>query len=219
MSGLNERLQRLMPSGDWKLEFGEKKRDRVHVYFHYPRSVPGDGELAYVRPYVLMEFSARSEHEPVEDKQIQPYIAEQFPNQVPNAEIPVKVLAAVRTFWEKVTILHAESTRAKDEPLPPRLARHASDIWQLMESGIGEAAMHQRDLLRRVCDHKSMYYHQGRIDYSEAYTGKLTLVPSHDRLTELDKDYRAMREYFPQEPPYFEHIVQALRQIQERVNA
>lgn len=219
VSELNERLQYLLPSGDWKLESGEKKRDRVHVYFHYPRFMPSDGELAHVRPYVLMEFSARSEHEPVEDKQIQTYIAEQFPNQVPNAEIPVKVLAAVRTFWEKVTILHAESTRAKDEPLPPRLARHASDIWQLMQSGIGETAMQQRDMLRRVCDHKSMYYHQGRVDYSKVYTGKLTLVPSHDRLTELDKDYRAMREYFPQEPPYFEQIVQVLRQIQERVNA
>ena len=50
----------------------------------------------------------------------------------------------IRTFWEKATILHAESIRPADQPMPTRLARHAYDLHQLMQSSIGQAALAER---------------------------------------------------------------------------
>ncbi len=215
---LKKNLERLIPSKGWNLEFQNETHERLHIFFHYPSSLKSQYQLNYAKPYVLIEFSARADHEPTEHKQIQSYIAENFPEIIPNAEISVKVLAAVRTFWEKVTILHAESSRPKGDSYPPRLARHAYDIWQLMQSGIGEEAMENPDLLKRVCDHKSVFFRQKRVDYQSAYSGRLSIVPNQERQVELGKDYREMREFFLKQPPPFESIIEILKEIETRIN-
>ena len=80
-------------------------------------------------------------------------------------------------FQEKATILHAESTRPNDEPMPPRLARHAYDLHQLMTSTIGKTALEEIELLARVAKHKAFFYPQAGVDYEQAYSGDLKIVP------------------------------------------
>lgn len=205
---------------EWKLNASHKEHDRHEVYFHYPKVMPEQDQLSYARPYVLIELSGRAEHVPTEVRSIEPYVAETFPEVIQNASYEVKVLAAVRTFWEKVTILHAESSRPEDQAFPPRLARHAYDLCQLMKSGegLGEEALTQIDLLKRVCEHKAFFFTQGRVDYEMATNGGLCLIPSQQRLKELQKDYEEMKDYFFKEPPPFEEVIRMLRLIEKRAN-
>lgn len=216
---LRRSLREHLSTHEWKLELGETKKDLNSLLFYYPMTIVGADRLGYARPHVLIELSARAEHLPTEVKSISPYVAEEYPELVPDGKIGVNVLAAVRTFWEKVTILHAESSRPDKDPLPPRLARHASDLWHLMHCDIGEKAFKQWTLLKRVCEHKSMFYPQVRVDYDAACSGGLSIAPKGTRLTELKNDFESMREYFFKDPPTFDEVIEQLKRIETRVNA
>ncbi len=158
-------------------------------------------------------------NEPAEARDIQPYIAAHYPQLFDQPHTPLKVLAARRTFWEKATILHAESIRPADQPMPRRLARHAYDLHQLMQSGIGQAALAEPELLERVAKHKSFFYTQAKVDYEAAYTGGLKVVPEGARVKELADDYNAMRDFFMSEPPKFSDILKSLQRIEQQTNS
>ena len=50
------------------------------------------------------------------------------------------------------------------------------------------------------------------------YPGTFRLVPPEFRLAELEKDYRAMRPMFLAEPPSFASIIEAVRDLENRIN-
>ncbi len=84
--------------------------------------------MSYVRPVVKIELGARSDDWPHQEKPIQPYLAEVFPQLAMGATFPARVLAAERTFWEKALLLHEETFRPADKPRKIRMARHYYDI-------------------------------------------------------------------------------------------
>lgn len=216
---LNARLLDKLQGFDWTLKLSEVKKDFHILHFAYPKALSQNQQLRYARPYVQIELSARAEHEPAEERDVQPYIAEHYPQLFDQPQTPVKVLAARRTFWEKATILHAESIRPADETMPPRLARHAYDLHQLMQSGIGQEALAEPELLERVAKHKAFFYTQAEVDYESAYTGGLIVMPQGSRLQELAADYTAMRDFFMSEPPDFNDILASLQTIEQQANA
>ena len=115
-------------SGDWTLT--QDSLDPGTLHFAYPRAA--GGELAYIRPEVKIELGGRNDDWPSEDRTVTAYVAEELP-QILLAAIPLRVLAARRTFWEKATILHAEYYRPSDKATGERLSRHYSDLAQTME--------------------------------------------------------------------------------------
>lgn len=215
---LKNSLSGALPKDGWELKLEDAEQDRHEIHFYYPPTLVERERSDYIRPYVLIELSGRSEHEPTEEKSISPFVAESFPNLFDEPEVEVKVLAARRTFWEKATILHAESSRPESEPSPARLARHAYDLWSLVQKGFEDAAFEDSDLLKRVCDHKALFYRQERVDYSLAYNGKLSLAPRGNRVIELKEDYQDMKDFFFGEPPSFEKLVDELKRIEARCN-
>ena len=215
---LRQQLTEKLEGFNWTLQLSEIKKDFHILHFAYPKALTGVQQLAYARPYVQIELSARAEHEPAENRNIQPYIAEQFPQLFEHAQTSVKILAARRTFWEKATILHAESTRPAEEPMPQRLARHAYDLHQMMLSGVGADALAEPELLKRVARHKAFFYNQAEVDYTAASSGGLRVVPEGPRQKELADDYAAMRDFFMAEPPPFEDILKSLQIIQQQAN-
>ena len=215
---LTQRLETTLQGFDWRLDLSEVKKDFHILRFTYPSVLTEQDQLAYARPYVQIELSARAEHEPAETKSVQPYIAGQFPQIFEQADPAVKVLAAKRTFWEKATILHAEASRPANEPMPQRLARHAYDLHQLMQSSIGAQARAEPELLRRVAQHKAFCYTQADVDYTAAHTGGLQVAPRGRRQQELENDYTAMRDFFMSEPPAFSDILQSLHHIEQQAN-
>ena len=97
-----------------KLEVDPDMPDGQCLLLHYPSAF--ENEAGYIKPVVKIELGARSDDWPNSECPIQPYLAERFPQLMPQGPFPVRVLAAERTFWEKACLLHEETFRPHDKP-------------------------------------------------------------------------------------------------------
>jgi hypothetical protein len=203
---------------DWSLSIDDQ--DTQAVNFAYPRDLDaGTGAVpVYVQPIVRLELGARSDHWPAGDQSMKSYAAEVFPDLFEHPVVTVRTLNAERTFWEKVTILHAEYHRQSDSPIKGRLSRHYYDVHCLAQGEIGLLALQKMDLLQEVVNHKMLFFPSAWAHYKTAIAGTLHLVPPDDRHKELQRDYSAMREMIFSEPPLFEQILETLRSLEERIN-
>src|SRR5205823_1184140 len=132
----------------WTLELDPDDPDRQTLLFAYPGSsgygldyggnYGGADEAGYIKPRVKLEFGARGETEPSGDRAIRPYVAEDFPDEFADPLTSVPTLAVERSYWEKVTILHAlfHSGRLRDG-----LSRHYYDVLMLDDAGVTQEAL------------------------------------------------------------------------------
>ena len=116
------------------------------------------------------------------DFTIRSFVFEEFPNLIKDGEVSVVALLAKRTFWEKVTILHAEFHRPADKALPDRYSRHYYDVAMLAQSPIRDEALADMALLDQVVTHKQTFYPSGWAHYAAAYPGSLRLLPAPERM-------------------------------------
>lgn len=169
-----------------------------------------------MQPRIKLEFGARGDPEPFEQRRILPYVAEDFPGEVPDASTTVPTLALERTYWEKATILHALHHSGK---LRPGLSRHYYDVFMLDAAGITERALAERDLLEQVVRNKSLLFADAKASYGTAQLGTLRLAVTDAMHDELAADYAAMAEMFMEEAPTFEELVSRLADLEARINA
>jgi len=206
--------------GEWSLEIDAN--DRQTVNFHYPAALSKeeyDG-MAYITPRVKLEFGARGDPWPTEEKTIRPYAADDFPDFFDDPDCTVTVLSARRTFWEKATALHAEMHRPKDSPTPRYFSRHYYDIAMLLDSEDGKAAGSDFEMLEQVARHKAVFFRSGWASYDTARPGTLQLMPSEARLKDLRADYRAMAPMmFDDKPLPFDEILARIQELQDTINA
>lgn len=201
----------------WSVLVDEADPDRQTLLYAYPSSWP-DKTAAYVRAVVKIEMGARSDHWPSDQVEIASYVAEQFPAAFKAPSFVVKVLAAERTFWEKATLLHAEYHRPSDKTMPLRLSRHYYDLARLVQSGLGEKAAQDLELLRRVVEHKKVFFRSGWAHYETAKKGSLRLAPAPDRLKPLEADYDKMQEMFFGDRPAFTEILRVIGEWEHTFN-
>jgi len=201
---------------EWTLE--TDLHNSQTIVFQYP-SVVEPEQAGYIRRAVRLEIGARSEHWPFETKAVTSYAAEEFPGQFSKPSCEVCVLSAVRTFWEKATILHALCHKPAGDRLPDRMSRHYYDVAMLADSPVAAEAIAQTDLLLAVAEHKALFFKSGWANYETARPGTLRLVPPDGRIGELRRDYRDMADMFFDEPLAFDVIVQRLGQMEDKVNA
>jgi hypothetical protein len=202
----------------WSLEIDPS--DAQTVLFAYPRPASGNEDLPAlpVVPAVRLEFGARSDHWPAKNYPVQPYAADEFPDQFTRPACKVKTLEAERTFWEKATLLHMEYHRPK--PRVGRLSRHYYDLAALAgNEGIRDSALSNLELLSHVAEHKRSFYYMAWAKYDEAKPGSLRIVPHEDLHAALQEDYKKMREMFFDEPPQFDQIISVLRELEEEINS
>ena len=203
----------------WNLSLDEG--DAQTVNFSYPPGLRSGGTLppSYVRPIVRLELGARSDHWPAEEHVIRSYAAEVFPASFEEPTCRVRTLSAERTFWEKVTILHAESHRPKDKPSGERLSRHYYDVAKLYQNDIGQRALARTDLLEAVVKHKRLFFRSGWANYDTAVLGSFRLVPPEERRASLETDYRVMRETMIFGESYsFDELLAVLAEVEARLN-
>jgi hypothetical protein len=220
LSGAISQALGTAPGEAWRLDIDPD--DEQAVLFHYPASVArGQGDAAaYLRPFVKLEFGARGEHWPNREKQIQPFVAEDFPHVFKTPTCRVKVVTAERTFWEKATILHSWHHAGLDRPLRDRQSRHYYDMVRLYQSPIGKTAIADVELLRSVSRHKALFFASAWAKYDQAVPGTLRLVPPERRLAELERDYILMRrEMIFGEAPTLDDLLEVLGEIERQVNA
>ncbi|MBI3922502.1 MAG: nucleotidyl transferase AbiEii/AbiGii toxin family protein [Armatimonadetes bacterium] len=211
-------IARLDVSAQWSLEVDPDTADGQCLLFHYPGVFPAT-EAGYVRPVVKIELGARSDDWPSHARSIQPYVADAFPELIPEAAFPVRTLAPERTFWEKAMLLHEETFRPVAKPRQARLARHYYDLWCLIRKGVADRATLDSDLFDRVAGHRSLFFRQNWVDYATLRRGSLRLVPPDDQLSEWRRDYETMRsEMFFGEVPTFAEILEVVGDFESRFN-
>jgi hypothetical protein len=146
-------------------------------------------------------------------------VASLAPEEFTDFQAEVVALEIERTFWEKVTILHAEYHRPADHPLRDRFARHYADVAALWLHPAKEKSINRLDLLDRVRIHKTRYFESSWANYDTAIPGSLKLLPPDTRIPELRRDYAAMEPMFlAKEIPTFEQILSILSEAEHQLN-
>jgi hypothetical protein len=201
----------------WQLNEDPTDRDRQSLLFAYPTGLGADlyGLGAYVRPVVRLEFACRGDVWPSERRPIRPYIAKVFPSLLAQPVAEVHVLRPDRTFWEKVTLLHAVFHSGK---MPARLSRHYYDVARLYRCGFGQLAMKDMDLLAKVVEHKMVFFREAAARYDLAKRGSLRISPPDSKIQQVRSDYRDMQEMFFREAPSFDELIADLKEIEDRIN-
>lgn len=112
------------------------------VIFKYPRSFSEPG----IQNIIRLEIGPLAAWSPSESVQISSYLAQQIPDVIPKPIFEVSTVTPVRTFWEKVTILHQEAKRPDNKMMPTRYSRHYYDVYQLGKSWVKQEAIGKIEL-------------------------------------------------------------------------
>jgi len=201
----------------WDVRPDEDDPDKQTLLFEYPTSFAPNA-AGYIRRVVKIEMGARADHWPCETKTVMPYVAEQFPQGFRAVNCALKALSVERTFWEKATILHSEYFRPVDKPSPARLSRHYCDFHELIRKGVAKQATDQLELLKRVSEHKGLFFKSSWAKYDEAAKGTLRIAPPEHRMKAMREDYARMQEMFFGQPPLFDPMMNALKQWELQFN-
>lgn len=183
---LNDQLQNYGCASECQLSVSD---DGESIHVEYP-AVVGEAK-GYLRDHVLVEFGGRNIIDPNEVHSIQPDIVGLFEGiAFPKAE-QVVVLSPARTFWEKVSLIHAQCNK----PIPEgkdRISRHWYDLSMLLQHEVGATAKNDLELLDDVIALKSVFYNSGTAHYGRCVAGELNLIPDGENFARLENDYYAM---------------------------
>lgn len=156
---------------------------------------------------------------PVEKHTLKSYASIEFSDLFTELDVMVTTLSPVRTFWEKLTILHEETFRPEDNPPPCGYSRHYYDIYRMDCAGITEKALPDIGLRKRVVEHKTLFYKRSWSRYDLAAPGTFKIIPSDKTLSELKKDYAMMEPMIFGDIPTFDDIISTLTALEQRINA
>jgi hypothetical protein len=200
----------------WRLESDPNDPDGQTLLFHYPSVFDA---RAYLSPWVKMELGARSDTDPSETGQIEPYLAGVFPDVVVQSRFPVRVVAARRTFWEKAMLLHEETYRPLTKQRQERLSRHYYDLYCLITRGVSDQALADAGLFDRIAAHRQVFFRYTWMDYATLRPGALRLLPAPEQRVSWSQDYDAMREtMFFGNAPSFDDILCVVGAFEQRFN-
>lgn len=211
---LRDRFQPILGKHGWELAPSKDENEEMTLLFHYPNAFEYS---KYLRPQIKIEFG-RGDQQPSEKSGVTPFVAEVFPDVFREKSASTIVLGAERTFWEKVTLLHAENHRPDPSKLKPRMARHWSDVAVM---GTAERFKDEKlslDLLSQVIRFKQVYFAANWAHYETAIPGSLRIVPNETLQGILRKDYQQMQEMFPTKPLSFDDILAKLQALENRIN-
>lgn len=175
---------------------------------------------AYLPQRVLIEVSSRSLMEPIEERQINSILSENFPQQsfvtVPFA---IPTVLPQRTFLEKIFLLHEEFSQETEKIRIDRLSRHFYDLEKLMDTEHGIAALKNRDLYNNIVAHREKFNPLRGLDYANHIPNKISIIPPDTVMKDYEKDYEAMTSFMIYgEPLKFDHLMKRILKLQTRIN-
>ena len=188
--------------------------DAHNINITYPSSFNDN----YLRPQILLEIGPLASWLPSKSYEISSYAAQYFPDIFTTKNCTVNAIVAYRTFWEKATILHQETHRSKDKPMPIRYSRHYYDLALMAQSDVKKEAFDNIDLLNNVVEFKKKFYPVNWANYDTAQPGTFKLIPSEERINELRKDYKAMENMIFDKKISFDKIIEILSLLEKEIN-
>ncbi len=204
--------------GSNALQIKADPQDRQTLLLSYPSVTPTD---AYIAKTVKIESGAKSALDPNSRRTITPYIDTDVP-ELDLAVHGVTVVDAERTFWDKVVILHGlrrwHEIRGQLRGNGQRISRHYYDIFRLLQSETGKAAMINATLGQDCVAHARMFFNRPDFDLASAKPPTFALYPEGSMIDDLRKDYRAMSAMIFGEPPAFDAVMDAVAGLQNALN-
>ncbi len=189
------------------------KQDNIIIT--YPKAFPDE----YIRPEILLEIGAKAAWVPHAKYSIAPYAAEAYPGVFENPSIQIVATTPERSFWEKVTILHAEAHRPVKSQIRERYSRHYYDTVMMARSDVKLKAFGDLELLAHVAAFKDKFYHSGWANYQDAKPGTMCLLPTEHCKKDLERDYAKMRSMIFGEYLSFDEILRELKILENEINA
>ncbi|MEA3588163.1 nucleotidyl transferase AbiEii/AbiGii toxin family protein [Pseudidiomarina sp. 1APP75-27a] len=183
------------------------------VLLHYPKIFGSD----YIKPAIELEFGPMSAMVPKRDYTIVPYCADLVPKSIGSVKTQVSSIQAIKTFWDKVTILHCEAHRPAEKQQQARYSRHYYDLYKMLQSRTKENALQDIKLLTTTFQFKDKFYPQRFANYPKGIRGEVVLLPPEYRQTLLKADYAAMQEMIFGEYPAWEEIVEQLYEFEKEL--
>jgi hypothetical protein len=213
---LIRRFTAALPSAEpWTLAIDSAVPDGQTLLFGYRSAWDTPG---YVVPVVRIELGARSDTEPTGNPLIGPYLFSALPGMFSECLFPARSVLPVRTFWEKVSLIHEELLRGGEAAPRARLARHFYDLFCLLEAGVGNEALAGMDIFKRVAAHRAVFFPKRQEVRDSLKPGGLRLVPTQEQLPAWQRDYTEMRDMFFGPAPSFDKILARVGEFARLVN-
>jgi len=178
---------------------------------------------SYIKDSVLLEFGGRNTLEPNAVHTIETYITKA--KNIKGVDFPiandVRAIDSLRTFWEKVTLIHAECNRNRFGSNVERLSRHWYDLSMLIDNVIKiPEILHNDSILREIIAIKKVFYYSASAEYDQCTNGELKLIPQGVALEHLASDYKQMivNGMFSGTIRTFEEVIEKLKKLEDLIN-
>ena len=175
----------------------------------------------YLPQRVLIEVSSRSLMEPIEERQINSILSENFPQQnFATFPFAIPTVLPQRTFLEKVFLLHEEFSQETEKIRIDRLSRHLYDLEKLMDTEHGIEALKNIDLYNNIIAHREKFNSLRGLDYVNHIPSKISILPPQVIVKGYERDYEAMTSFMIYgEPLKFDHLMKRILELQTRINS
>jgi len=187
--------------------------DRETIFFKYPRSFENKGLVDMIR----LEIGALAACSPKQTAFVQSYASQQFTPIIGDDRFNVQVISPLRTFWEKITILHKAAFFPENE-FPSRYSRHYYDVFELCQTNIKDRALHDLEMMKEVIDFNRRFYPKSSYHFELAKPGSFRLIPDESNRIKLESDYKAMELMFFSEHPSFDEMMEQIRNLEIEIN-
>jgi len=185
------------------------EKDKQTVEFSFPQCFEDETILKKIR----LEIGPLAAWTPAKNVEITSYIADFLPKAFLQPSTIVMTVAAERTFWEKVTILHREANRINGS-FPERYSRHYYDLYCMSLSAVKESAYKNIELLNKVTIFKEKFYRCPWAKYEEIHKGKIRIVPREEYFKVIEEDYIHMQGMIFGNKPSFIEIMDKMHQLE-----
>ena len=175
----------------------------------------------YLPDRVKIEFSIRSLKEPSIKRSMRSLLVTHFSNEnYIEGNCEVLTILPQRTLIEKMLLLHEEYNRDERARMrTERMSRHYYDLFQLSRQDFSTSTLQNNEFIEEIIEHRKYYSRLKRFDYTTLKRGSIRIIPSDDILKSLELDYEIMRaEMIYGNPPTFEEIIQAMKNLQNEIN-
>ena len=219
MPWLNNQLYEELQSNGYKLTCSE---DGEKIMLDYPSAISEKND--YIRDSVLLEFGGRNTLEPNDKHKVTTYLSQA--KNIQGIDFPeandIVTIDVLRTFWEKVTLIHERCGKPPQNVKAVRLSRHWYDLHMLVGGNCIDinAALKDDAVLREVVALKNVFFYSGSAKYASCLEGNMILTPDDDLLGRIAEDYDEMRNMnlVVGKPPSFDEILKSIGLIQKTVN-
>jgi hypothetical protein len=202
-----------------KIILEDQEDNVVNIKIQYPSALEENNDT-YIQNIVLLEFGGRNTTEPSENHSVEPIISKNIPNLLFPSAV-AKVLSPIRTFWEKVTLIHVECNKNNMKANVDRLSRHWYDLSRLSQHAIGKKAIKDTTMLENVVNHKKIFFNSSHANYDACLNKKIKLIPENYLLNQLELDFNEMKKakMFYGEQPSFQEILNKLHILEDELNS